>query len=61
MTHFKKGEWAQKRSHLSCFFGFHALWKDKEPINGVQWALCARCGARFSERLKRGKATWERR
>ncbi len=32
---------------LRCFFGLHALVKDDRPVNGVWWAFCSRCGARY--------------
>lgn len=34
--------------NIQCFLGFHLLKADKRPINGVWWAFCSRCGARFA-------------
>ena len=33
---------------VRCFFNFHALVRDPQPVNGVWWAFCGRCGARFA-------------
>jgi hypothetical protein len=32
---------------IACFFGGHRLRKDPRPVNGVWWAFCEHCGARY--------------
>ena len=45
---------------IMCFFRFHDLKKDRVPINGVWWAFCSRCGARYGGKYDPmyGTTTW---
>ena len=35
-------------TRLRCFLNLHALQKDYKPVNGVWWAFCRHCGARYA-------------
>jgi hypothetical protein len=45
---------------IRCFFNFHDLMKDEAPINGVWWAFCRRCGARYAGEydMATGETIW---
>lgn len=34
---------------ILCGFGWHRLRLDREEINGVWWAFCVDCGARYEQ------------
>ena len=47
--------------NIKCFFGIHLLDKDLAPVNGVWWAFCSRCGARYagSYDMATGETIWK--
>lgn len=40
--------WQKLWTGLRCWLSFHALKKDDSPTNGVWWAFCKDCGARYA-------------